>query len=195
MPSGIEFRLACRGLLLLARFDEAFLRYFDRTAAGALRSFWLALLILPYFLLQLWLDIDPSVVNPAHCVAARGVGYAYGWILFPLVLLSAGRVLERDHEAPGCVTVYNWTNLLWIVLHLPATLVDGFNPDSQVALGLSLLALVASVAIEGFLLMKCLRILVWQAAALVLIDISLSFFVVIPTFDALGCARIPALGG
>ena len=78
---------------------------------------------------------------------------------------------------------------------LPATLVDGFKPDSQVALGLSLLALVASEAIEGFLLMKCLRILVWQAAALVLIDISLSFFVVIPTFDALGCARIPALGG
>lgn len=194
MPSGIEFRLALRGLLLLARFDETFLRYFDRSAAGALRSFWLALLILPYFLLQLWLDIDQSVIAPLQCVAARSVGYAYGWILFPLVLLSVGRVLEREREAPGCIAVYNWTSLLWIVLHLPATLLGGLNPDSQLALGLSLLALAASVAIEGFLLMKCLRILLWQAAALVAVDLALSFFLVIPIFDALGCARIPTLG-
>ncbi len=191
MLSRAEFRLAGRGLLLLTRFDAEFLRYFDRSAAGALRSFQLALVILPYFLFQLWVGLDPKVADPVQCLAARGVGYAYGWILFPLVILFAGRVLQRDREAPGCIAIYNWTSLLWVALHLPASILAALNRDSQAAVVLSLLALLFSIAIEAFMLLKCLRILLWQAAALVIIDLALSFFLVIPVFDALGCALEP----
>lgn len=190
MPSWTEFRLGCRGLFLLARFDAAFLRYFDRTAAGALRSFWLALFILPYFLFQLWLDIDETVPSAALCVVSRSVGYAYGWILFPFVILIAGRMLEREQEAPGCVAVYNWTSLIWIALQLPAEFVGLVAPQADLANGLSLAALFASVAIEGFMFMRCLRILLWQAAALVAIDVFLSYFVVIPMFHTLGCGPL-----
>jgi hypothetical protein len=186
MISGIEFRLACRGLLLLARFDDGFQRYFDRSRAGALRSFWLALLILPYFLFQLWLEIDQTIPNGALYAAARGVGYAYGWIVFPLVILAAGRVLQREKEAPGCIAVYNWTILLWIVLQLPAEIAAGLDPKSGLATGLGLLALFANVLIEGFMLWRCLRILLWQAAALVAIDVMLTHFVIVPLFHALG---------
>ncbi len=187
MPSWAEFRLACRGLLLLARFDSAFLRFFDRTASGALRSFWLALLILPYFLFQLWLDIDQTVADPALCVAARSVGYAYGWVLFPFVILATGRFLDRAAEAPGCITVYNWFTLLWIVLQAPALLASIAAPKSDLAIALSLIGFLASVVIEGFMLMRCLRILLWQAAALVAFDVVLSYYLVIPLFHSLGC--------
>lgn len=190
MLSWTEFRLGCRGLWLLARFDPGFQRYFDRSAAGALRSFWLALLILPYFLFQLWLDIDQTVPSAALCIASRSVGYAYGWILFPFAILFAGRLLEREAEAPGCIAVYNWTSLLWIVLQLPAEFVTLVAPQSGLADGLGLAALFASALIEGYMLMRCLRIVMWQAAALLAFDIFLSFFVVIPMFHALGCAPI-----
>lgn len=190
MISLAEFRLACRGLWLLARFDAGFLRYFDRSAGGALRSFWLALLILPYFAFQLWLDIDQSVADPLRCVAARGVSYAYGWILFPFVILFAGRVLEREAEAPGCIAVYNWFTLVWIVLQLPALAVTLGNPDSRLAMGLSLVGLLVSMAMEGFLFLRCLRIQLWQAALLTIFDVFLSLYIVVPAFQALGCGAI-----
>ena len=46
MPSWIELRLGCKGLYRLALFDRSFLGFFDRSAAGVLRSFRLFLLLL-----------------------------------------------------------------------------------------------------------------------------------------------------
>src|SRR5262245_28598196 len=121
MISRTEFRLGCRGLILLARFDPSFLRYFDRTAGGAMRSFWLAWPILPLALLVYWRDIDQSVPSVAVYMTARIIGYAYGWILFPLVLLMIGRLVDRDAEAPGTIAVYNWFALFWVALQAPIT--------------------------------------------------------------------------
>lgn len=174
MPSAIEFRLACRGLLQLARFDAGFLRYFDRSTAGALRSFWLALPILPFDLVHAWLSVPHPLPNPGLFLAAETIGYAVGWILFPLLLLSIGRGFEREREVPGCIAVYNWTSLLGVALQTPALLLTAIDPNSGLGDGLGLLGFAFGVAVEGFLLMHCLRILLWQAAALVVLDVVLS---------------------
>lgn len=186
MIGRIEFQLGCRGLLHLARFDQQFLRHFDRTAAGALRSFWLALPLLPYALFIYWREMDQAVPNVALYMAARCVGYAYGWILFPMVILVAGRLLDRDAEAPGCVAVYNWLSLLWVVLQLPIVLLFVINPESGLATLLNIVALLYSVVVEGFLLIHCLRIRMWQAALLVVIDLVISLYVILPAAHALG---------
>jgi len=186
MISWIELRLGCRGLLNLARFDTQFLRYFDRSSPGALRSFWLALPILPLALFAYWLGIDQSVPSTAVYLAARSVGYAYGWILFPIIILIAGRLLEREAEAPGCIAVYNWFSLLWVAFQIPITLLFAINPDSNLAAALGVIALFYSVLIEGFFLMHCLRIRLWQAVPLVIIDVVLSLYVISPAAHALG---------
>jgi hypothetical protein len=186
----MEFRLGCRGLVLLARFDAAFLRYFDRSASGALRSFWLALPVFPFFLWQVWVAMREPVVDTAYCLAARSVGYAYGWILFPLFLLWAAHTLERDREGPGCIAVYNWMSLIWVILQLPATILAGFEPDSAVATGLDIAAFFFSLALEGFMLMQCLRIVLWQAALLVAVDVGISVVLIVPATQVLGCAPL-----
>lgn len=190
MISRIEFKLGCRGLLLLARFDASFLRYFDRTAGGARRSFWLAPVILPLALLVYWHDIDASVPSPAFYMVARTIGYAYGWILFPLILLTVGRALDRDAEAPGAITVYNWFNLFWVAFQAPVTLLFLINPSSSLGVLLGVAVLIYSIVVEGFLLKHVLRIQLWQAALLAVGDVMLSLYVITPGAVALGCKPI-----
>jgi hypothetical protein len=191
MISWVELRLACRGLLLLARFDKQFLRYFDRSATGALRSFRLALVLLPVAWVMYWLDIDPSVPNTAVYLVARTVGYAYSWILFPMVILSVARLFDRDAEAPGCVAIYNWLSLLWVTLQIPISLLFAIYPNSGAAAVLSIAALLYSALVEGFFLIHAFRIHAWQAAILVIIDVALSIYVITPGAHALGLAPLP----
>ena len=191
MISWTEFRLGCRGLLHLARFDAQFLRYFDLSAAGARRSFSIALLVLPFALLLYWQDLDPSVPSAGLYIAARLVGYAYGWILFPMVILAAGRLLQRDAAATGAIALYNWSSVLWTVLQIPVTLLFLINPDSAVGNVLAVVALIYSMVVEGFFLRHCLRIEVWQAAVLVAVDIVLSLYIIVPTAQALARSLRP----
>lgn len=190
MPNWTEFRLGCRGLLKLALFDRSYARYFDRSAAGAWRSFGLALPLLPLFLWQIWLGIDETVPSAAVFLTAKTVGYAYAWILFPFVILAAARLLDRQAEGPGCIAIYNWANLLWTVLQAPSILLStlGIAPDLTGALNLAVFA--ASLAIEYFLLMTCLRLLLWQAAGLVIIDVILGQVLIWPISTKLGCAPL-----
>lgn len=186
MISWLEFKLGCRGLLHLLRFDPQFLRFFDRSAAGARRSFGIAAILLPFYLLQFWLEIDQSVPNAGIYLAARTLGYAYSWILFPIVLLLTGRLLQRDTESIGCITIYNWISFIWIVFQIPILLLLVINPNSGSATVLFLVSLLVSILIEGFLFAQCLRIPVWQAAILVLIDLGLSLYLISPVSRALG---------
>lgn len=191
MPSWLEFRFACRGLLLLARFDAGFLRFFDRSASGALRSFWLALLVMPFYLAQFWLEIDVTVPDATRYLAARMVGYAFSWISFPLILLFAGRLLERDNEIPGCITIYNWLSLLWVAFQLPLLLLFAIDQDSSIAAVLSYMFLLYSIVLEGFLFVRVLRILAWQAAILVVLDVVLTIYVIGPFSRILGGVTFP----
>jgi hypothetical protein len=190
MPSWIEFRLACRGLYRLALLDRGFLGLFDRSTAGALRSFGLALPLLPLYLWLVSLGIDQSVPDTATYLAAKGVGYAYGWILFPFAILIAARLLDRDKEAVGCIAIYNWASVLWMALQLPGAALDalGIAPDLSALLNLAIF--VASLVIEGFLFLVCMRLAVWQSALLVAIDVVLSQGVIWPVSTALGCAPL-----
>ena len=190
MPSWIEFRLSCQGLYRLALLDRGFLRYFDGSAKGALRSFRLAVPLFPLALWQVWLSIDETVPSPALFMFAKSVGYAYGWILFPFIILVAARLTNRYAEGPGCIAVYNWSSLLWAVLQLPALVLTTFGVAPDLAGLLSLAMFIASIVIEGFLLMVCLRIPLWQSAILVMIDVVLGQGVIWPISTRLGCAPL-----
>lgn len=190
MISWIELRLGCRGLLLLARFDGQFLRYFDRSRAGALRSFQLALLTFPFYLLQFWLEIDVTVPDTAQYMLGRSVGYAFNWMVFPLLLLSVARLLDREPEMPGCVAIYNWLSLAWLALQIPVLLLFAIDRDSTATIALSYLFLLYSVLIEGFLFMRVLRVPAWRAAVLVATDVALNLYLIGPASRALGTGNL-----
>jgi hypothetical protein len=189
MPSWIELRLGCKGLYRLALFDRSFLGFFDRSAAGVLRSFRLFLLLLPVVLWQIWLTTDQPIENLFLFLSGRSVAYAYNWLLFPFLILFAARALDREADAPGCVAVYNWTNVLWVALQMPTTLVIALGASVTVAQILSLALLAGSLVIEGFMFVVALRLVLWQAAVLVALDFLLSLMVIWPMGDWLSGVR------
>jgi hypothetical protein len=189
MPSWIEFRLAVQGLYRLALFDRSFLNFFDRSTAGVLRSFGLFLLLLPIVLWQVWITYDQPIDNLFLFFAGRSVAYAYNWILFPFLMLFAARYLDRDAEAPGCIAIYNWTSVLWAALQMPTTLIIALGVPINVAQLMWLALLVASLVIEGFMFVVVLRLVLWQAAALVALDFLFSLMVIWPMGDWLSGVR------
>jgi hypothetical protein len=188
MPSWIEFRLGCRGLYRLALLDRSFVAHFDRSAAGALRSFGLALPLLPPFLLLVWLGIDHPVPSTGLYLIAKSVGYAYSWILFPFVILVAARLFDRGNDAPVGIAVYNWLSVLWMGLQLPIAVFALVDIAPGLAGFLNLAIFFASLVIESFLFIVALRVVLWQAAALVAVDVVLNQALIWPISDWLGGA-------
>jgi hypothetical protein len=182
MPSWIEFRLGCQGLYRLALFDRSFIGYFDRSRSGVLRSFGLFPLLLPIVLFQVWLSIPPPP-SLVLFVLGKTVASAFNWVLFPFLILAAGRLLERENEAPGAIALYNWTNVLWVVLQIPSTLAGVLGVSTDIAQLLGLALLLASLVIEGFMFAVALRIAPWHAAVLVILDLLLSALLIWPLGD------------
>jgi len=187
MPSWIEFRLAVQGLLRLARVNPDFLRFFDRSAAGALRSFWLMALIYPFYLLQLW---NPELIGQVESIPqfylAMSVGFVVRWLVPPLLIASLAPMVGRDAEMPGCITIYNWSSLLGVAAAMPLVLLDlaGTSADAM-TIPYNILLLVTAIW-EAFLLTHALRIPLWQAALATAADHFITNWVLLSLFLVLG---------
>jgi hypothetical protein len=194
MPSWIELRLGCHGLLRLARFNRDFPRFFDRSASGALRSFWLAVPIYPFFILQLSnTEAMNRTPDTAQFMLAMSVGYVMMWIVPPLLLAWLAPLAGRDAEMPGCITVYNWLSVLNVGIALPLLAIElaGVAPEAMTIPHNLLLLL--SLAWEAFLLAHALRIVLWQAALVAVADHLILYWILLPIFLVLG--GVPASSG
>jgi hypothetical protein len=190
MPSWIEIRLAVQGLLRLASFNRDFPRFFDRSAAGALRSFWLMAAIFPFYLIQLWNpELLARVGDVTHFYLAMSVGFVVRWLV-PLALIAwLAPMIGRNVEMPGCITVYNWASLLNVAVSLPLLAIDlaGVSTDT-LAIPYDLVLLV-SLIWEVFLLTQALRIPLWQGAVATVADHVITNWILLSIFLVLGGVR------
>jgi hypothetical protein len=187
MPSWIELRLAVLGVLRLARFNSDFVRFFDRSPQGALRSFWLAVPIYPYYLLQIW-PSDPQHMpaDMIQFVTAMSVGYALLWIVPPLAVAWLAPFIGRRAEVPGCICAYNWMSLLGVTAFAPFLLLNLSGvPDQTMQVPYNVVLLVTLVW-ETFLLMHTLRLAIWQAGLATLADFVLTQWVLLHILYTVG---------
>jgi len=175
MISLTETRAALRGILRILRFDSSFVQFYDRSRDGALRSFWLAVPLLAFFLFRLYLPHgpQPSSLTP-RLLAAMVTAYAINWVYFPLVLVWLSRFIDRQAKVVGCIAVYNWLSLLTVFTSLPVTLLAWAGLDDGFLQGLDLVGLIIYLICEGFLLAVCLQISGFFAAGLVILDLVLN---------------------
>jgi hypothetical protein len=190
MPSWIELRLAVRGLLRLARFNPDFPRFFDRSAAGALRSFWLMVPLYPFYLLQLWnSEVLSRVTDSTQFFLAMSVGYLNLWLVPPLLIALIAPRVGRDAEMPGCITVYNWTGVLNIGAALPLILLDLAGVSADLMSVPYKVLLLVSLVWEAFLLTHTLRVPLWQAALAAGGDYFITHWVLLSIFLVVGGVR------
>jgi hypothetical protein len=187
MPTWTELKLAIVGLLRLARFNSDFPRFFDRSPRGALRSFWLAVPILPIMVLVIARsDILDHVSDLTQFTLAMSVCYAFLWLLPPVILTWIAPAMGREAEVPGCIAMYNWLNLLNIGASLPLLVLEIAGLPSDIASVPDNLLLVVTMVWEAFLLVRALRLAIWQAALASIADYVVMHHLVVPIFLLVG---------
>jgi len=178
MISFAEFEIALRGLLRLARFDANFTGFFDLSRDGARRSFRLALLLLLPVLFLWNLNSDlPDGADMVRVGLGELIGYALGWICFPLILLSIARLIDRESRIYGAIAIYNWLSILGVVLQFPIAIAAYFGLSDAWYGGISDLALLFVTACEYFAFRRILEIRIEMVIALVVVDFILTHII------------------
>lgn len=171
-----EVRLGLSGLWRLVRFKADFSLFFDRSPASAKRSFWLAIPILPFYLaIQLpAIEEAAKTAGDARAFGTLLIAYPILWVAFPLVLLLAARLIEREGQVFGAVVIYNWLNVLAIGTSLPILLghLGGLNADLLATADLA--AYVFYYVVECYAFRRLLEIAWSVALALTIVDLALS---------------------
>lgn len=188
MFSSGEIRAAFTGLALLLRFNAHFAAWFDRSAAGARRSFRLMLPLLPITLVRifLWYDAEPTV-SAFEIGVSIATFYVLSWISFPLLLIVIGRALEREGQAIAALSSYNWFGFSLSVLGFAVSLLGLIGPLAGPADLAITIIILASLVYEAFLLNTALGIGYFGAALLAIVDyiIGQSLFIALLIYPAI----------
>ena len=83
---------------------------------------------------------------------------------------------------PGCIAVYNWTSLLWLAISWPLLMLSYADLQGNVIDILGDVLTLASLVWEAFLLMRTLRLALWQAGLATLADYLIMQRFVLPLF-------------
>lgn len=172
-----ETSYALFGAWRLAHFDLQGTVYFDRSREGALRSFWVAAILLPPYtvLVLLHLSERPVAVSWPALLLIHTLGYVIAWTAFPVAMSWVSRVLDRNQEFFGFLTMYNWAQVLTIVpvLAVSAMRVGNMLPEPVLEL-LGVVVDLAILAYGWFIARAGLRIGPFSAIGVVALDILLS---------------------
>lgn len=181
-PSIAELAAALYGLVHLARLDSRGFDYFDATPTGLLKSFWVAVALLPIFVIYLALDLAmldvASVVHPVRYVTVELTAYVIDWVAFPLAMLSLAPFLGLDDRLFRFLVPLNWIQLpLGLMLMGPglmARLVD-MPEDAANLMGLTIIS--AALIITAALARYAMDVPWWSAAGMTLLNFTISLFV------------------
>ena len=157
------------GVIRLARFDPNALDRFDLTLDGCRRSFFVAALLLPIYLIY-WYRLDTQTAATAIPFARRllveGINYPLIWALWPLVVFYIARAAGWGERYFAYITVFNWTQIFsqGLMLLAAVTFLPMLEPAAR--LNLWFLMLLGFLIFEAYVAKRTLGITWMQAAAL-----------------------------
>jgi hypothetical protein len=175
-----ETTYALFGAWRLAHFDLQGTAYFEGTAAAALRSFWVALILLPaHVVLVLLRLVDrPVAVDGWTVFMVEALAYVVGWTAFPVAMHWVARLLDREREYFAFIAMSNWSAVLQMLLFLPVTaLTAGRMLPVPVLHVINLAMMLALLAYAWFVARAGLRIGGFAAAGVVALDLVLSLLI------------------
>lgn len=117
-----EVGSAIYGAFRLAKLDPGGMAYFDRSANGALNSFYAAVLILPFDFAKLvaikWEYLSKTESIPTW-LALVSIGYVISWTLIPVLMIFVTPWLDRWDRYCHYVVAYNWSRVIVTAAFLP----------------------------------------------------------------------------
>lgn len=159
----------------------------DDSYEGAVKSFWCAAIVLPFYLLYLSLllrlpgDIQSNYglmvehAGLAPATMVKIIAYAIGWVAWPLVMHRLAPVLDRDRHFFRYIVAYNWMSVVTAVLLLGygAALAWGLA-GGQMAAVLGLAVAATLLAYHWFIIRVTLEVGGGVAAGIVVAEFALA---------------------
>ncbi len=164
MISSAEGRSSLTGCLRLARFDAQGLRMIDLSPAGALRSFWLVVYLLPIVVFFDWQALMRGVSLAQHgqnegqlFLVGWLVTYLFGWAVFVwfallMMRLTAAPALRKP-ALSAVLAINNWLDAAHALGILLLVLLSGIL-GSELAILLQFCLLIYRLVIQGFAYFK-----------------------------------------
>ena len=168
-----EIGPALYGAWRLAHFDPDGMRYFDRSITGFWRSFRVAVLVAPLWIIIMALDLASQPVTGGwfRLVAAETIGYVIQWVAFPLAAFYLTYLTDRRREYFVFITALNWASLIQLGVQMPADVLANV-PLMPADLGTILIwgAQLAALVYEWFITRTALRLSGFGAVGFVVVD-------------------------
>lgn len=164
------------GAYRLARLDPNGMAWFDSSREGALNSFFVAILLLPFHVVFLFVQWGGSSISPAMIITVEGIFYVIGWTAFLVITVPIVRLLNKSHRYFGFISAYNWSMVIQMALLFPIFLLAESGTLAPHWVETVLLALYLILLVyEGYVIRTSLEIGGFEAAGLVILDFILSF--------------------
>ena len=136
IPPAREIASSLRAAWRLLFLDAGAMAGFNLSLAGFWRSFFAAVLALPYYVVMLWQPHAEGLIGLDAAVAA----YLLGWLLFPLVAAVLSHILRLGSNYFAYIIAFNWAGalvlqpfLLLALLHQGGVIDEGiYNTMSMV---------------------------------------------------------------
>lgn len=168
------------GAWRLARLDAQGIDLFDKTPAGAMRSFWAAVLVAPMYaaVTTMLPRARPDAGGGLHGMLVETIAYVVSWVAYPVVAEQLTRSMGCRERFEGYLSAYNWSMVLQNAALLPLA---GLTALAVLPADfMQILWMVATVAIMGyvwFIARTALEVGAFTAAGLVLLDELLSMLI------------------
>lgn len=180
MPTLHEIVTSLYGACRLARLDPDGMSFFDTSVGGVWRSFFAAILIAPFYalLLAIRFPLDGGGVDPLRFGVAEGLAYVMSWVAYPVVMITLTQMMGCWERFPAYLVAYNWSMVLQNALFLPIGILGATGAiPADAASFLWLIALVVVLVYIWFIARTALDLPPFTCAAIVALDIALSFLI------------------
>jgi hypothetical protein len=174
-----ELAAALSGVGRLVRLQVDGFDRFDATLSGFWKSFWVALFVLPIWVLLVADQMSATAPgSPWRMVACKLIGYVISWLAYPLLMVRISDFLGRWPRYLTYMVAYNWFQLVQMAAWLPLVLLaaTGILPNGAVAI-LWVATHGVLLAYSWFIARRGLEVDGGTACALVAIDFLLSLLI------------------
>ncbi len=176
-----EIFSALYGAGRLARFEADGMAFFDLSARGFWRSFYAAVIVAPFYGILLVIRFSAAAdvnIGWGRYFAVESISYVISWVIFPVVMASFAKIIERQEKYQQFVIAYNWAAVLQNAVYIPLAMlaasgaISGGNADIM-----GVFALIIILIYSWFVATTALELGAWAAIGIVALDLVLSIFI------------------
>ena len=171
-----ESARAIYGTIRLARMDRTGIEYFEATPEGALRSFHVAALVAPAYVLMMLIQLIeiPYEVDLVRYVVVETIAYVIAWTAFPVLVWQIAPLLGRQEAYFRFLTAFNWAWIPQMAVQLAAAALAAadFVP-AEVSSGIALGVTFAILCYQWFIIRTGLDVTGGAALGLLVVNLTL----------------------